>query len=131
MPGLAIDPLAPAATALSYRGIPYIFGSASRYGFDASGLVQFVFAQHGVNLPRAAAQQATMGIEVTKQEELISGDVVFFGNPIHHCGIYLGGDFFVDASVTGGVVRVSLLSERLDYETARRYAWFPRAGNVR
>jgi len=131
MPGLAVDPMSPAATALSYRGIPYVFGGANRYGFDASGLVQFVYAQHGVTLPRTAAQQAMVGHEVISAEELIAGDTIFFGNPIHHAGIYVGQGFFVDASVTSGVVRVSLLGERDDFTQARRHTWLPRTEGVR
>ena len=121
-----IAPDNPAETALAYRGIPYVWGGADRSGFDGPGLVQYVFSQHQVNLPRSATEQSVLGSAVVSSAALIPGDVVFFGNPVRHAGIYLGNGYFIHAPNTGDVVKVSLLSDRSDYAGARRYAWSPR-----
>jgi peptidoglycan DL-endopeptidase CwlO len=47
----AVTALLATATALS--GVPYRNGGSDPGGFDCSGFVQFVFAQHGVVLRRA------------------------------------------------------------------------------
>jgi peptidoglycan hydrolase CwlO-like protein len=115
-------------TALAYRGIPYVWGGASKSGFDCSGLVLYVFAQHGVRLPHSSRMQATMGTPVTVKQ-LQPGDAVFFGSPVHHVGIYVGGGYYVHAPQTGDVVKVSKLSGMSSYVGARRYAWSPRVGD--
>jgi cell wall-associated NlpC family hydrolase len=54
---------------------------------------------------------------------LAPGDVVFFGSPIHHVGMYIGGGYFLHAPRTGDFVKISKLSGRHDYAGARRYPW--------
>ena len=53
-------------TALSYRGIPYRNGGSDPTGFDCSGFVQWVFAQHGVRLPRAVEDQYQLGSAIDR-----------------------------------------------------------------
>jgi cell wall-associated NlpC family hydrolase len=100
-------------TALAQRGTPYrLGGSEPDAGFDCSGLVQYVFAQHHVDLPRTVVQQYREGRRV-KRDDLRPGDLVFFGasgRPPTHVGIVIDGGQFVHAPDTGAVVRV----ERLD-----------------
>ena len=117
-------------TALAYRGIPYKWGGESKKGFDCSGLVLYVFAQHGVSLPHSSRVQATMGTPVPVNQ-LQPGDAVFFGSPVHHVGIYIGGKYYIHAPRTGDVVKVAVLSTRGDYVGARRYGWVPRTGDPR
>jgi len=124
-----IAPDSPAETALAYRGIPYVWGGADKSGFDGPGFLQFVFAQHKVTLPRSATEQSTIGSAVVSQAALLPGDAVFFGNPVRHAGIYLGGGYFIHAPNTGDVVRVGLLSDRDDYAGARRFDWAPRTND--
>ena len=54
------------------------------------------------------------------RSNLEPGDLVFFGNPIHHVGMYIGGGEFIEAPYTGAKVRISILGERSDYAGASR-----------
>ena len=98
-------------TALSLRGKPYRTGGTDPNGFDCSGLVRYVFAQHGVPVPRTVSEQYRAGGEVAATE-LAAGDLVFFstsGAGASHVGIVVGGDSFVHAPTSSGVVRVDRL----------------------
>ena len=86
------------ATALALRGTQYRNGgSEPSRGFDCSGLVQWVFAQHGTSLPRETREQYVVGKKVD-EDEVRPGDLVFFdadagdGPQIDHVGIYMGRD---------------------------------------
>jgi len=117
---------AAARDALGFLGVPYVWGGEDPSGFDCSGLVQYVFARHGVRLPRVAEDQFRVGAPVMR-EALQPGDVVFFADAagyVHHEGISLGDDRFVHAPHTGDVVKVSSLLEPYyarEFAGARRY----------
>jgi cell wall-associated NlpC family hydrolase len=99
-------------TALNLRGTPYRNGGSDITGFDCSGFTQYVFAQHGIGLPRSVEEQVQIGKKV-KPEELTSGDLVFFSTVARgasHVGIVVGGDEFIHAPTSNGVVRVEHLS---------------------
>jgi cell wall-associated NlpC family hydrolase len=89
-------PEALVGTALSLRGVPYLWGGTSSKAFDCSGFVQRVFAMHGVLLPRDAWQQAEVGAGVeprSRGQSLDAGDLVFFaegGGRITHVAVALG-----------------------------------------
>ena len=107
-------------TALSYRGVPYRNGGSDPTGFDCSGFVQWVFAQHGLRLPREVHDQYQFGTTVDF-DDVQPGDLVFFetvSRGASHVGIALGGDQFVHAPSSRGVVRVE--SYTADY-WKRRY----------
>jgi peptidoglycan hydrolase CwlO-like protein len=123
--GITIAEGAPVETAFAYHGIPYLWGGETPAGFDCSGLVLYVFKQHGVDLPHYSGSQFLLGTRVAPAD-LKPGDVVFFGSPIHHVGIYVGAGYFIHAPRTGDFVKVSPLAERSDYAGARRYPWQPR-----
>lgn len=115
-----------AAMALSYQGVPYLWGGTSPSGFDCSGLVKYVCNSLGIrNVARTSAQQfATSGTYVEKKD-LIPGDLVFFqeNGVIHHVGIYIGNNMMVHAPHTGDVVKVSSLSDsyyQREYAGAKR-----------
>ena len=99
-------------TALGLRGVRYKNGGADPGGFDCSGLVQYVFARHGLGLPRTVTSQFAMGAPVAPVD-LQAGDLVFFGiaepGAPSHVGIIVGGDSFVHAPASSGVVRVERL----------------------
>lgn len=99
-------------TALSLRGAPYRAGGADPAGFDCSGLVRYVYQQHGVSLPRATRDQFKVGKSVPR-DRLEPGDLVFFSTVApgaSHVGIMIGGDQFVHAPSERGVVRVESLA---------------------
>jgi len=100
------------ATALSFRGTPYRNGGSDPTGFDCSGFTQWVFAQHGIALPREVEQQFKIG-EKIKQDDLKPGDLVFFqteSRGASHVGIFVADDQFVHAPSSRGVVRVEYIT---------------------
>ena len=108
-----MDPYAVTGTALALRGTPYRDGGGDpRGGFDCSGFTQYVFSQHGLRLPREVREQFRSGTTV-RPEEVAAGDLLFFtttGPGPTHVAIAIGGDEFVHAPSSTGVVRVERLS---------------------
>jgi cell wall-associated NlpC family hydrolase len=95
-------------TALTLRGTPYRNGGSDPSGFDCSGFVQWVFAQHGAGIPREVRDQYRVGEEVD-EDEVQPGDLVFFetvAKGASHVGIAIGNGEFVHAPSSRGVVRV-------------------------
>jgi cell wall-associated NlpC family hydrolase len=100
------------ATALGFRGVPYRNGGSDPAGFDCSGFVQYVFAQAGKALPRETREQFRVGRDV-RRSEVQPGDLVFFETVSRgpsHVGVAIGGDEFVHAPTSRGVVRVERLT---------------------
>jgi cell wall-associated NlpC family hydrolase len=92
-------------------GKPYVWGGASpQTSFDCSGLVQWVYSQVGMRLPRTAQQQFNATTRVSR-EDLQPGDLLFFTrtyssrDPVTHVGIYVGDGQMVNAPTAGDVVR--------------------------
>lgn len=106
------------AYASDYLGVPYVWGGNTPAGFDCSGFTKYVFAHFGISLNRRASQQALQGIPVSAGS-LQPGDLVFFGNPVYHVGIYVGNGCFIHAPETGDVVKISAL-KWMDFTQARR-----------
>jgi peptidoglycan DL-endopeptidase CwlO len=99
-----------ALDALKQIGVPYVWGGASPGGFDCSGLVTWLWAQHGYTIPHFAASQFHMGpVWIQDQAELRPGDLVFF-HKLGHVAIYIGNGYVVHAPHTGDVVRIAKLS---------------------
>ncbi|MGE9782291.1 C40 family peptidase [Janibacter sp. G368] len=82
------------STAASLVGVPYRYGGTTTSGFDCSGFTQYVFARHGKSLPRTAEQQRRATTRVYSPQP---GDLVFFGAPAWHMGIYAGNGMMYDA----------------------------------
>ena len=115
------DGRAVAQFALGFRGVPYRPGGADPGGFDCSGLVQYVFAQYGVPVPRVVEQQWVVGDKI-RPSEIKPGDLIFFntksrGRDASHVAIAIGRDSFVHAPNSTGVVRVETLES--SYWSAR------------
>ena len=101
-------------TATGLTGIPYQEGGNTPSGFDCSGFTRFVFAQHGVSLPRLTQEQYREGRSVTAGD-VRPGDLVFFATVApgaSHVGVAITRDEFVHAPSENGVVRIERLSER-------------------
>lgn len=111
-PAGSADGYSISSTALSLRGAPYRNGGADPAGFDCSGFVSYVFAQHGVLVPREVRKLYEAGNTVDPSS-LEPGDLVFFSTVApgaSHVGIVVGGDQFVHAPSSRGVVRVESMS---------------------
>jgi hypothetical protein len=108
-------------TADRYVGVKYRWGGTSpTTGFDCSGFTQYVFAKHGVQLPRTSRQQATVGTRLPADWDAVApGDLVMFeeGGRIGHVAIYAGHNRIIHATSSGGAVRYDDL-------TTRRGQWF-------
>jgi len=87
---------APAASgvlgiAASLAGIYYIYGGTTTAGFDCSGYT----------LPRTAEDQRQAVTAVSNPQP---GDLVFFGSPAYHVGIYAGNGTMWDSPHTGAAI---------------------------
>jgi hypothetical protein len=100
------------AGARRYIGVPYVWGGTNPdTGLDCSGLVQRVYADLGVTLPRVSGDQARAGTPVAGLVQARPGDVLAFGHPVHHVAIYLGGNQMIAAPEAGDHVRVQRVYE--------------------
>jgi len=84
-----------AATAAKYVGVPYVWGGGSPSGWDCSGFVAYVYAQHGINIARGTSAIRASG-QFVRTSSPKPGDLVF-QNGGGHVGIYLGGGKMIGA----------------------------------
>ena len=95
-------------------GRPYEYGGTGEAGegFDCSGLIQYAFGKHGIQLPRRSTDQAREGSKVDKNpDHLKPADLLTFSNrggPVTHVGLYIGEGKFIHSATRG--VQVSTLS---------------------
>lgn len=110
-------------TAARYLGTRYQFGGARPGAFDCSGFVRYVFARHGISLPRTAREQAAVGRMVAGGlDSLRTGDLLFFDTRrgrATHVAIYVGEGRIIHASAGSRRVRYDVLS-------SARGRWFIR-----
>ncbi|MGE5245985.1 MAG: C40 family peptidase [Betaproteobacteria bacterium] len=108
----APDGYAISSAALALKGIPYRNGGTDPHGFDCSGFTQYVFSEYGIALPRDVHDQFKVGTPVDARS-LEPGDLLFFSTVARgasHVAIAIGGDEFVHAPSSNGVIRVDRLS---------------------
>ena len=104
--------------ALAQVGDPYSWGASGPDAFDCSGLTMYAWAQAGVSLPHSSAGQYSVTQRVSSGAWQ-PGDLLFYGSPIHHVAMYIGGGQIVEAPYTGTTVRVAS-AMRSDYVGAGR-----------
>ena len=111
---------ADAAVAEAYRqiGKPYEWGGSGPDSFDCSGLTAWAWKAAGKTLPHSSREQYNVTSRVS-MSDIQPGDLLFFGNPIHHVGIYVGNNEMIDAPETGDYVRKRAIF-RSDYVGAGR-----------
>jgi cell wall-associated NlpC family hydrolase len=92
--------------ALKQIGDRYVFGAAGMVTWDCSGLTMRAFQAAGVSLPHSSAAQSRMGKKVSLKA-IKPGDLLFYGRPVSHVGIYMGGGRMVHAPRSGSRVKVT------------------------
>ena len=99
--------------AAQYEGIMYRYGGTTPAGFDCSGFTAYVFRQVGISLPRTAEAQRQAVTPVSNPQP---GDLVFFGSPAYHVGIYAGNGMMWDSPRSGKAVALrSIWSSSVTY----------------
>jgi len=92
--------------ALKQIGDRYVFGADGLKYWDCSGLTMRAYEAAGVSLPHSSAAQARMGKSIPFNQKK-PGDLLFYGRPVSHVGIYLGGGKMVHAPRSGSRVKVA------------------------
>jgi len=92
--------------ALQQIGDRYVFGADGMVYWDCSGLTMRAFQAAGVSLPHSSRAQSRMGKSVPFNQKK-PGDLLFFGRPVSHVAIYLGGGRMVHAPRSGSRVKVA------------------------
>jgi len=108
--------------AVQQIGDSYVWGAAGPIRWDCSGLTMRSFQQAGVRLPHSSRAQYSYGRSITRSN-LQPGDLVFFGSPISHVGIYIGKNKMVHAPRPGARVQIAEFGNyfgRKKYVGARR-----------
>ena len=97
-------------TAKAQLGKPYVWGAEGPNSFDCSGLVYYVYGQHGIKMPRTSREQANVGTTVS-QSQLQPGDLIFSSTDgsggVNHVGIYIGNGQMIHAPQAGDVVKTT------------------------
>jgi peptidoglycan DL-endopeptidase CwlO len=99
------------SAAYAQTGKPYSYGAGGPGSFDCSGFTSYAWRAAGVSLPHSSRAQYAATKRVARSD-LQPGDLVFFGSPIHHVGIYVGGNRMIDSSTYGHPVGVRSLDRR-------------------
>ncbi|MGN6243989.1 MAG: C40 family peptidase, partial [Motilibacteraceae bacterium] len=107
--------------ALAQVGKPYVWGAVGPGSFDCSGLMMYAYGKAGVSLPHYSGDQWNVSRPVPL-DQLQPGDLVFFGLPSYHVGMYVGGGMMVNAPNPSEPVRVQSIYSEPDPPYAGRVA---------
>lgn len=99
-------------------GKPYEWGGSGPDTFDCSGLTSWAWRAGGKSLPHSSQSQYSATSRVALAD-IQPGDLLFYGNPIHHVAIYVGDGQMIEAPETGKNVRYASIYRR-DYTGAGR-----------
>ena len=94
------------AEARRQLGKPYEWGGSGPDSFDCSGLTSWAWRAGGERLSHSSRAQWSETSRVS-MEALAPGDLLFYGDPIHHVGIYIGDGQMIEAPETGKNVRIA------------------------
>lgn len=99
------------AYALTFLGVPYVWGGTTPSGFDCSGYVQYVYSHFGINVGRTTYTQQYAGTKISVASAQ-AGDLYFWGSygSAYHVAIALGGGQYVMAPAPGQVVKTGSVS---------------------
>ncbi|WP_098460982.1 C40 family peptidase [Propionicimonas paludicola] len=98
----------------------YVWGASGPNAFDCSGLMLASYRTVGVSLPHSSRAMSQMGRPVARGD-LKPGDLIFWYNPVHHVGMYIGNGKIVHArNVRSDLVIQSLASYPAPWAGARR-----------
>ena len=97
--------------ALQQVGDIYVWAAAGPTRWDCSGLTMRAFQKAGVSLPHSSRIQVRYGKSIS-YGSLKPGDLVFFGKPISHVSIYMGGGKMVQAPRPGKRVEVVAMTKK-------------------
>lgn len=99
------------AYALTFLGVPYVWGGTTPSGFDCSGYVQYVYNHFGINVGRTTYTQQYAGTKISVASAQ-AGDLYFWGSygSAYHVAIALGGGQYVMAPAPGQVVKTGNVS---------------------
>lgn len=109
------------SAATLYSGASYLWGGVTTNGCDCSGLVQQIFALHGIALPRDAWQQAMVGASLVADAAVshAPADLLYFSDRddrrITHVGIALGDGRMVHSALRRGGVSIEQMDADDDY----------------
>ncbi|WP_373479641.1 NlpC/P60 family protein [Geminocystis sp.] len=132
-----IESLIPQVIKFTYEAMNtpnyYLWGGTVAPNYDCSGLIQSAFASVGVWLPRDSYQQESFVTKISR-EELIAGDLVFFGtNRVTHVALYLGDNRYIHSSgkeIGNNGIAINQLKDNIDQVSSNYYQIFWSCGRV-
>jgi cell wall-associated NlpC family hydrolase len=106
-------------------GDPYVYGATGPDGWDCSGLTSRLWREVGgvKDIPRVSRDQQAWAVPIPA-EQLLVGDLVFFGNPVTHVALYAGNGMIVDASSSMHKV----VERKIWQQSVIRFGRVPRPG---
>ena len=108
-------------------GVADSFGDYNKIGFDCSGLCLYAYAQSGVQLDRPSATMLSEAPSTVPYSAAKPGDLLFWGNPVHHVSIYIGQigstAYMIEAPESGEFVRVAPVRIGGDFRGVAREPW--------
>lgn len=109
--------------AMKYLGTDYVWGGSSpSTGFDCSGLIQWAYAQHGINIPRVTYAQQPAAKPVARND-VRAGDLVFYersANGPEHVALAISPTQVIHAPQPGEQVKISPI-EMMPIDSIGRY----------
>jgi cell wall-associated NlpC family hydrolase len=106
-------------------GDTYAWGGNGPDAWDCSGLTSRLWREVGgvKDIPRVSRDQQAWAVPIPA-EQLLVGDLVFFGNPVTHVALYAGDGRIVDASSS----KAGVVERKIWTSGVIRYGRVPRQG---